>query len=167
MNNLTVLLPVLQGLLLLLPCTVKSQEIQFNDLLGNWKVNKCELYSSGEFVKSASLDNSAGDAKVIEGRYAGKLEEEINSNLKSIVGSVLNINEDSTVSWETSNDKLDFNNAFWQLNSTGELMVCRYENKLTMSPLLFTCRIQSLTSEGLRIIFFEGGLEVRVLLVRS
>jgi hypothetical protein len=157
---------ILVGILLLMTQSLYPQEFLSKDLIGNWQANKCELFSNGELIKTAYLDNSSGDNKVIEGKYSGKLDDEINSDLKSIIGSVISINEDSTVSWDATTNKLGFNNAFWELKPTGELLICRYENRFRMRPLIFSGRIISISSEGICLIYYESGFELKLLFVK-
>ena len=157
---------IILPILLLITQFLYSQEYSNNDIIGIWEVNKCELLSNGELIKTAFLSNSVNDNKVIEGKYAGKLDEDINSIIKAIIGSAITINEDSTVSWDGTNNKLDFNNAYYQLKPTGELFICKYENRFEMRPLLFTGRIMVINNEGMRVRYFESGFEVRLLLIK-
>jgi hypothetical protein len=154
-------------LFLLISRFLYSQEYSNTDIIGIWEVNRCELLSNGEMIKSAYLSNSGIHNKVIEGKYAGKLDEDINSIIDAIIGSVITINEDSSVSWDGTNNKLDFNNAFWQLKPTGELLICKFENRFRMRPLLFTGRIMVINNEGMRVRYFESGFEVRLLLAKK
>jgi hypothetical protein len=157
----------LLSILLLTTQFLYSQEYSNNDIIGIWEVNKCELLSNGELIKTAFLNNSGNDNKVIEGKYTGTLNEDINSIIKTIIGSVITFKEDSTVSWDGTINKLNFNNEYWQLKSTGDILICNYENRFELSPLLFIGRIMVINNEGLRIRYFESGFEVRLLLTKK
>ena len=158
---------ILASILLIIPQFLYSQEYSNKDIVGIWEVNKCELFSSGELIKTAFLDNSGINDKIIEGKYAGKLDEDINSIIKTIIGSVITLNEDSTVSWDGTISNLNFNNEYWQLNPTGELLICKYENRFKLKPLLFVGRIMAINNEGLRVVYFESGFEARLLLTKK
>jgi hypothetical protein len=154
-------------ILLLSTQLINAQEYSNNDIAGVWEVNKCELYSSGELIKTGFLNNTGFDNKIIEGKYAGKLDDDINSIIRAIIGSVVTFNEDSTVSWDGSINNLNFTNEYWQLRPTGDLLICKFENRLRLKPLLFVGRIMAVNNEGLRVEYFESGFEVRLLLIKK
>lgn len=157
----------LLSILLLSAQLLFAQEYQSTDLIGEWEVNRCELYSNKEPIKTAYLDNSAIGGKVIEGKYAGKLDEDIESTIKSILGTVISFSEDSTVSWNGEVNGLAFKNEYWQLNSTGELLICHYENRFSLKPLLFIGRIVIINHGELRVTYFDSGFEVRLVFIKQ
>ena len=149
-------------ILLLISRFLYAQQFSFNDILGPWEVSKCELFSGGELIKTARLDNAGIDEKLVEGKYVGKLDQDINSTIKALIGSVITFDEDSTVSWDGATDALNFNHEFWQLSSTGQILICKYENKFRMRPLLFVGRIIYLNGESMVVAYFESGFEARI-----
>ena len=155
------------SVLLLFSQFIQAQEFTNSSILGTWEVNKCELFNNGALLKTAYLDNSGIDNKIIEGKYEGKLDEDINTIIKTIIGSVITLNDDSTVSWDGTINDLNFNHEYWQLSTTGELLICKYENRFKLRPLLFVGRIIANNNEGLRVVYFESGFEARLLLIRK
>jgi hypothetical protein len=146
---------------------LNAQEFSNKDIVGVWEVNKCELYNSGELIKTGYLNNTAFDNKVIEGKYAGKLDDDITSIIRAIIGSIVTFNDDSTASWDGSFNSLNFTNEYWQLGASGDLIICKYENRFRLRPLLFVGRIIALNNEGIRVEYFESGFKARLLLTKK
>jgi hypothetical protein len=153
---------ILISVLLVIPQLLYSQEYSTNDILGAWEVSKCELFANGELMKTAYINNSLFDNKVVEGKYAGKLDEDITSIIKKVIGSVITLEDDSTVSWDGTYNDLNFSHEYWQLKPTGEILICKYENRLRLRPLLFVGRIIGLNNGGMVVTYFESGFEARL-----
>ena len=137
------------------------------DLIGDWQVTRCELYSDHSLLKTAYLDNGGTGEKVIEGKYAGKLDEDIESIIKAILGTVLSFRDDSTVSWDGEVNGIAFNNEYWQLQPSGELLICHYNDRFRLKPLLFLGRIVIVNHGELRTSYVDSGLEVRLIFLKK
>lgn len=153
---------ILLFVLFLLPQVLYSQEYSNTDILGEWEVSKCELFANGELMKTAYITNSMFDNKVVEGKYAGKLDDDINSIIKKVIGSVITLNDDSTVSWDGTYNDLNFKNEYWQLKPTGEILICKYENRFRLRPLLFIGRLIGLNNGEMVVSYFESGFEAKL-----
>ena len=139
-----------------------AQEHRQEDLVGTWEVRKCELYNEGRLIKTGIFNSSEIESKQIEGKYAGKIEEDVNSIIKGILGARITFNNDSTVISDATVEGLNFSNAYWHLSSLGELIICKTENKKRMKPLLFSGRVNFLSRSEIMVEYFESGFQMRL-----
>ncbi len=133
-----------------------------NDLIGTWEVQRCELYIEGKLIKTGNFNSSEFDSKQVEGKDAGKIEDDVNRIIKEILGCRITFNNDSTVSSAAIIEGLSLNNEYWQLGSEGELLICKKENRKKMKPLLFNGRVNFLSKGEIMVEYFESGFQLRL-----
>ena len=147
---------------LLLCCSLNAQDNPQNDLIGTWEVQRCELFNDGRLIKTGIFNSSEFESKRVEGKFAGKIEDDVNRIIKEILGARITFSDDSTVSSAAIIEDLSFNNEYWQLGSTGELLICKIENKKRMKPLLFNGRVNFLSKAEIMVEYFESGFQLRL-----
>jgi hypothetical protein len=148
-------------LCILFPLFAFSQDYKMDDMTGEWKISKCEMYISNKLYKSAIVNESF--EKVFEGRNVGEFDNIINNVMKTIIGTGITFNSDSTVTWDAEIYK---NNLVvcWQLVEPGLLIFYEYKNRLALRPLLLVCKIITLQPGMLYVKAFEWGAELRIVL---
>ena len=145
---------------------IYSQEYSGKDIIGTWEVNKCELLINGEIIKTAYINNYGDFNKVIEGKSAGSHDQDIISLIKSILGSEITFNEDSTVLWDVTLSEINFRNGYWDLENSGELFIGENKYKLKYKSVL-KGRITLMNSDEVKITFFTSGIENRISLIKK
>ena len=145
---------------------IYSQEYSGKDIIGIWEVNKCELLINGEIIKTAYINNYGDFNKVIEGKSAGSHDQDIISLIKSILGSEITFNEDSTVLWDVTLSEINFSNGYWDLENSGELFIGENKYKLKYKSVL-KGRITLMNSDEVKITFFTSGIENRISLIKK
>jgi hypothetical protein len=145
---------------------IYSQDYSAKDIIGVWEVNKCEMFINGDLIKTAYINNYGDYNKVVEGKSAGINDQKVVSIIKSVLGSSLTFNEDSTVYWDQTIPEFDFNISFWFLENTGELFISESKNNLKLNPVL-KGRILEIINDEVRIDFFKSGIEGRLILLKK
>lgn len=143
---------------------VYSQQYSDNDIIGYWEVNKCQLFINGELIKTAYINNYGDFDKVIEGKSAGTFDQRVTSIIRTVLGSSITFNEDSTFSFDATISELNFNKGYWVLENTGDLFIGENKNNLKLNSIIKGRII--INNEELWIILFESGLEGRLSLIK-
>ncbi len=157
---------LLLTIMLLINWGLYSQEYSSKDIIGTWVINKCELFINGELIKTASVNNYGDINKLVEGKSAGTHDQEVITIIKSVLGTEITFNEDSTFVWDGNISEFNFNNGYWSLENTGEILFGESKNKLKQKSVL-TGRVTIINNEEVRITLFESGLEGIISLIKK
>ncbi len=148
--------------MLFVPLLSYSQDYSRDDILGDWKISKCGLYINNAIYKTSYINET--NSKVLEGKYTGEMDDDINKAMKAIVGSNIFFNSDSTVTWNASVNDLDISNAYWQLSDPDLIVFCEWRNRARLRPILLECKIIALQPNMMYLKAFEAGMEFRITL---
>lgn len=130
--------------------------------MGIWRIEKCELYSNNELLKSSYINENT--VKVWEGKSMGRLDDDVNNVMKTIIGANIAFNKDSTVTWDVSINGLNFSSAYWQLFETGEIVFCEWQNRDRLRPILAECKIVGIQGNTFYIKSYQEGFDVKLTL---
>jgi hypothetical protein len=150
--------------ILFVPLLSFSQNYKREDIVGEWKISKCELFINNILYKSSYINET--NNKILEGKYIGNLDTKINEKMTTIVGTNIFFNEDSTVTWDASISELNISNAYWQVFDSGLIAFCEWKNRARLRPLLLECEIITILNNMFYLKAFESGLEIRMTLNR-
>ncbi len=151
-------------LFLFIPIFLFAQTYQRQNIIGNWRIQKCELFSGKELLKSCYLNEN--NAKVLEGKDMGRMEDDINFMLNTATGANIVFNEDSTVTCDVSVNGVDLTNTYWQLLETGELFFCDRNNRYNIKNALLISKIIGIDGNILYLRIYEYGLELKLTLYK-
>jgi hypothetical protein len=133
-----------------------------DDLTGNWKITRCEVFINNVLYKSSYLNDEMGlNNVVMESKNIGTLDEEINTVMKTITGTGIYFNSDSTLAWDASLSEIKISNASWQLTDAGEIIVCELKNRDKIKPLVIF-RIIFIQADSIYLKTYVSGLEIRL-----
>jgi hypothetical protein len=150
--------------ILFVPVLSYSQNYQREDITGEWKISKCELFMNNILYKTAYTNELNNN--VLEGRNIGKLNAKVDEIMKTIIGTNIFFNEDSTVTWDASISELNISKVYWQFFDAGYIAFCEWKNRARLRPLLLKCEIIVIENNMFYLNAFESGMEVRMTLNR-
>lgn len=154
-------------IILLIPVTVFSQFYTEKDILGSWKINKCEIFVNNVLYKTSYLSEKPGpDNKVLEGRNIGTYDKKVNTIMKNITGADIYFNSDSTVSWDATIDEINFSSAFWHLAYSGQCIICCLKNDSPKKSDMMVFRIITIQPNMFYLKTFVLGIELRIAMIK-
>jgi hypothetical protein len=149
---------------LLVPSLSYSQNYNREDIIGEWKILKCEIFLNNTLYKSSYINET--NFKVLDGRNMGEFDSKINEILTIILGTNVIFNEDSTVTLDPSLNDLITLNIYWQFFDSSILAFYKWEDRVNLRPLLFKCEIITILSNKMYLKAFEFGLNIKMTLNR-
>ena len=155
-------------LVLLITVISYAQEFNNNNIIGNWRIIKSDLYFNKNIVKSAYLDNKNNhNDTILTGGNMGSIDDKINMMVKSMLGTIMKFDSKSSFSWD--NKLIDFGmiNKYWiWLNNSNEIKVCEWKDKDKLIPLIMQFNVLNIENEKLVLVSEDSEMLFRFDLIK-
>lgn len=155
---------------LILCCFVPGfgQQVPKNDIVGKWKIVRCELLEENKLIKTIYVKESqAKPDTVIEGPDIGQIDEGFYVVLKAFIGSVITFKEDNNCTWKVKIKELEFTDKYWVLNTvSNEIKICEWSDKDKLIPLIMGFTIVRMEKDKLFLRSDDSGAGMKFDLIR-